>query len=239
MKKYLLFIVEGINDKREIQAMIRAVTNNHFSDYYVDSYCIKGGDITSDYKTNEKNIIRKLNEIVIGWRNGGEPPFQRISVSDVERIVHIVDTDGVFVPESAVVETDDAKVQYHDDKMCTIDRTGIVNRNRKKAGVLKKLIVTRQIDNIPYAVYFSSCNMDHLLFNLRNSDQSTKKSNSQVFSILCESEDYLQETVYSPRIAAHSFAESWDMIQQEKNSLHRHTNLNIVLDIIKSMVGQE
>lgn len=239
MKKYLLFIVEGINDKREIQTMIRAVTNKQFSDYYVDSYCIKGGDITSDYNTNEKNIIRKLNEIVIGWRNGGEPPFQRISVSDVERIIHIVDTDGAFVPESAVVETDDAKVQYHDDKICSIDRTGILNRNRKKAGVLKKLIATKQIDNIPYTVYFSSCNMDHLLFDLRNSDQSTKKTNSQIFSIRCDSEDYLRETVYCPGICAKSFTEAWDMIQQDYNSLHRHTNINIVLDVIRHLVGQE
>ena len=239
MKKYLLFIVEGINDKREIQAMIRAVTNNRVCDHYVDSYCIKGGDITSDYKTNEKNIINKLNELVIDWRNGGEQPFQKIQVSDVERIIHIVDTDGAFVPESAVVESDDAKIQYHDDMMCSIDRNGTVNRNYKKARVLRKLIVTKQIDNIPYTVYFSSCNMDHLLFDIRNSDQQTKKKNSQIFSVRCKSEDYLQETVYSPKICAHSFSESWNMIQQGRNSLRRHTNINIVLDVIKDLVKQE
>lgn len=239
MKKYLLFIVEGANDKREIQSMIRAVTNSRFYDYYVDAYCIKGGDITSDYKTNEKNIISKLNEIVIGWRNGGEPPFQRIPVSDVERIIHIVDTDGVFVPESAVIESNDAKVQYHDDRMCTIDRNGIVNRNRKKAGVLKKLIVTKQIDNIPYTVYFSSCNMDHLLFDIRNSDQHTKKLNSQNFSVCCRNENYLRGTVYNPQICAHTFDDSWDMIQQDYNSLQRHTNINIVLDLIKDMLKEK
>ena len=239
MKKYLLFIVEGINDKREIQAMIRAVTNNRFCDHYVDSYCIKGGDITAENKSNEKNIISKLNEVVINWRNGGEQPFQRIAVSDVERIIHIVDTDGAFVPESAVIETDDAKIQYYDDVMCSINRNETVNRNRKKARVLRKLIVTKQIDNIPYTVYFSSCNMDHLLFDIRNSDQPTKKKNSQLFAVRCQSEAYLKETVYSPQICAHSFNESWDMIQQDRNSLRRHTNINIVLDVIKDLVNQE
>lgn len=231
MKKYVLFIVEGSNDKREIQAIIRAATGNKFTELYVDSYYTQKGDLTSERGTNEKNIINRLNEIVIDWRNGGEYPYQKILTSDVERIIHVVDTDGVFIPESAIIQTDDGKTQYHDNKICCFKRNDIVSRNRKKARVLRRLINTKTIDNIKYNVVFVSCNMDHVLFDTRNPFRSDKDINSLLFACKCNSKADLESTIYCPGIRSDdSFYESWNRIQQEYNSLHRHTNINLFLD---------
>ena len=231
MKKYLLFIVEGKNDKKEIQAMIRAACGSSFLDKFVDAYHIHNGDITSEKDSSEKNITAKLNSIVIDWRNGGEQPFQKIPVSDVSRIIHVIDTDGVFVPDYAIVETDDAKVIYEESSIRYNLRDQLVGRNRKKARVILKLLNVSQIDNIPYSIYFASCNMDHLLFNKRNPDPQNKGQNAAIFASKCKAKADLNESIYNADVCAlGSFEESWNMIQKGCNSLARHTNLNLFLD---------
>lgn len=233
MKKYLLFIVEGNNDKREIQAILRAVGGQTFLENYVDTYHVHGGDLTTEKDSSEKTIVGKLNKLVVAWRNGGEQPYQRIVPSDVKKIIHVIDTDGVFIPESAILETDDAKVNYGDRFVRYIDRAFLVGRNRKKARVVRKLLEVKQIDNIPYEIYFASCNMDHLLFNERNSLPNDKGRNAFIFASKCKDISYLQESIYADGIRANgTIDESWNMIQAGYNSLARHSNMNILLDVI-------
>ncbi len=233
MKKYLLFIVEGNNDKREIQAILRAATGSAFSENYVDAYHVHGGDLTTEKDSSEKTIIGKLNKIVLAWRNGGEQPYQRIVPSDVKKIIHVIDTDGVFIPEYSILETDDAKVKYCDESICYFDKAFLVGRNRKKARVIKKLLEAKQIDNIPYELFFASCNMDHLLFNEKNPLPNDKGRNAFIFAGKCKCKADLQDSVFSENICASgTYSDSWDMIQLNYNSLARHTNINLLLDAI-------
>ena len=233
MKKYLLFIVEGRNDKKEIQAILRAAAEPAFSENYVDAYHVHGGDLFTEKDSSEKTIIGKLNKIVLAWRNGGEQPFQRIIPSDVKKIIHIIDTDGTFIPEDSIIETEDGKVLYFDESMHYFDRAFLVGRNRKKARIIRKLLATRQIDNIPYELLFASCNMDHLLFNDRNPLPNAKGENALVFSGKCKSRVDLQNSVFAEGICASgTLADSWNMIQKKYNSLARHTNINLLLDAI-------
>lgn len=233
MKKYLFFIVEGKNDKIEIQAMLRALCGKEFQDHYYDAYHIHNGDVTTEKDTTEKTIIDKLNKIVIDWRQGRADPFIKISPSDVEKIIHVIDMDGAFIPESAIVQTDDAKVQYHDKSIQYFSREQIVGRNRKKAKVVRRLISVRQIDNIPYELFFVSCNMDHLLFNERNMFSDAKGRGARFFASRCKDKNYLKNSIYEDGVRAEgNYLDSWNMIQEEYNSLGRHTNLNLILDSI-------
>lgn len=229
MKKYVLFIVEGQNDKKEIQAILRAACGQSFLESYVDAYHVHDGDITTETDTNEKSIVSKLNKIVISWRMGGEQPFQRIPVSDVARIIQIIDTDGVFIPESAIKNTDDSKARYTSNSICYYDRNIIIGRNRKKERVISKLLETRLIDNIPYGLYFASCNMDHLLFDERN--MIDKRRNAMLFASRCKDRSDLSDSVLSQTICATgTLIESWEDIREGFNSLNRHTNINLLLE---------
>ena len=231
MKKYLFFIVEGKNDKIEIQAMLRATLGSEFLNNYVDAYHIHKGDITADNDSSEKTIIKKLEKIVVSWRNGKEEPFQKIHTSDVDRIIHIIDTDGVFIPESGIIQTEDAKANYQDRVIQYFDRERMVGRNRKKAKIIRKLLDVKHIDNIPYMIFFVSCNMDHVLFDDRNSIE--KGRNARWFASQCKNRQFLNDSVFADGICSNeSFFESWNMIQKDFNSLHRHTNINIMLDDI-------
>lgn len=230
MKKYILFIVEGKNDKKEMQAILRSVCGQAFKEIYVDAYYVHGGDITSEKESSEKNIIIRLNKIVVNWRNGGEEPYQKISTSDVRRIVHIIDMDGAFIPESDIIQTDDGKVKYNNQSIEYFEPNIIMNRNRKKARIIRKLLQVERIDNIPYKIYFASCNMDHVLFDDRNSNTADKGRNAFIFSNTEDINTKIYESVFANNIRAEgTYMESWDMIMEDHNSLLRHTNINLFL----------
>lgn len=112
-KKYVLFIVEGKNDQIEIQAMLRAYCANSLQDKYVDIYLPYNGDITFD--ETEKTITGKLTEAVLSWRRGETRlhPYHPVSPSDVARIVHVIDTDGAYIPEEAIIADDVGDVEYN------------------------------------------------------------------------------------------------------------------------------
>ena len=232
MKKYLLFIVEGNNDRREMQAILRAVCSEAVSNLYVDVFLVNKGDITTESTSNEKSIIGKLNNLIVEWRRGKKYyPYIPISVSDVYKIIHIVDVDGVFIPENSIVQTDDAKIQYYDQYIAIDDVSRIIGRNRKKAAILRRLLTINKIDNIPYELYFVSCNMDHVLFNERNPGQEDKDRKAKEFVIYCKTKADLQDTIYALGVCeTGSYEESWEFLQRGYNSLARHTNMNILLD---------
>lgn len=229
MKKYLLFIVEGLNDKKEIHAFISALCGLKFSENYVDVYYVHHGDVTTEKDTTEKTIVGKLTDIIVSFR---KEPCHKIDVSDVKKIIHVIDTDGAFIPEGSIIQSDDEKIQYYKDTIWYRDRSHVIGRNRKKARVINRLLDTKQIDNIPYEIYFASCNMDHLLFNERNLDQNGKSTRAMDFSIKCrDNKQFLIDNIFIPGICmSESYDESWKMIQMDYNSLRRHTNLNILLD---------
>ena len=56
--------------------------------------------------------------------------------SDICRIVHLTDMDGVFYPDDAVVEDDSKEIgtppYYTETQIQTPNRTGILNRNQRK-----------------------------------------------------------------------------------------------------------
>ena len=118
-------------------------------------YHTHGGDVTTEKDTTEKTIIKKVTKIIVSWRQGKEYPFQKIAVSDVKKIIHVIDTDGVFIPEGSIIQSDDEKMQYRENTIWYRDRNHVIGRNRKKARVINKLLETKRIDNIPYELFFA------------------------------------------------------------------------------------
>ncbi len=227
-KKFILFIVEGKNDKREIEAILHT---KYFADYkekYEPYFWTKSGDLTADKSVTEKNILQKLNDAVMDFRKNGIP-FNNIKVQDIQEVVQIVDMDGAFIPSENIVRGEDSYFRYTDENIITANVDGARGRNKKKASVLRKLIEVSQVGNIPYSIYFASCNMDHLLFGSRMLPPRDKDSFSFRFQMMCDAHpDRLEKTVFAPGIAANgNYADSWTYIQQNCCSLQRHTNLNL------------
>lgn len=227
-KKFILFIVEGINDKTELEAILHTPRFAPYLEHYEPYILPKGGDITAETGAAAKNIQKKLNEILMYFRTNGVP-FRNIKVQDIQEVVQIVDLDGAFIPRENIVRGPYSYFYYEDEAIRTSNVDGAVGRNRRKAEILRKLTEVQQVGNVPYSVYFASCNMDHLLFNRRNLPPSGKRSRSFEFKIACDKNpECLIESIFKRGVMAEgTYTQSWVNIQDGTESLKRRTNINL------------
>lgn len=122
-KKVVLVIVEGPSDEEALGPVL----NNYFDKdrVYIHTH---HGDITTEKGNKCSNIISKVNECVKQCMR--QYPFKR---SDFKRIIHVVDMDGAFIPDNAIVEDKDAyKPIYTEEIIRTNHPEGIVKRNAQK-----------------------------------------------------------------------------------------------------------
>lgn len=222
-KKVVLVIVEGPSDEEALGAVL----NNYFDKdrVYVHTH---HGDITTEKGNKCSNIISKVNECVKLCMR--QYPFKR---SDFKRIIHVVDMDGAFIPDNAIVEDKDAyKPIYTEEVIRTNHPEGIVKRNAQKRENINRLIPTSIIGNIPYQIYYMSSNLDHVLYNKLNSTDVEKESDAHNFAIKYKDDlngfkAFLQDSEFSVN---QNFIDSWDYIKQGNHSLERHTNFGLCLE---------
>ena len=191
-------------------------------------------DITADYHSSEKKILDELNHLILDFRRRGDT-YSNIKVQDIQRIIHVVDLDAAFIPENNIKKGDTEYYEYYDDSMIVRDVQIAIGRNRKKSSIIKKLVETTQIGNIPYHIYFVSCNMDHLLFNDRMPSRNRKKNNAWIFQEMCKkTPKFLEKILFNERLVSKDYYGSWEEIQKGIHSLQRKTNMNLFLNETKS-----
>jgi hypothetical protein len=227
-KKFLLFLVEGKNDEREIGAILHAPCFDQYREKYQIQFLVNGNDITATTKVTASNIQGKLNDILMHFRRNGVP-FSNIRVDEIQEFVQIVDMDGAFISPENIVKGNGKDFIYTSNSIITSNTDGAIGRNKKKADILRKLSEISQVGNVPYSVYYASCNMDHVLFDNLNPSSDVKTGCAYRFIERCASDPLaLNESIFKQGIMAEgTYADSWVYIQQDCNSLHRHTNINL------------
>ncbi len=220
-KKVVAFIVEGPSD----EAALGSVMKEYFSSDEVQ-FVVVHGDITlKDYASSD-SVLKKINEQIESVRNK-----YRYSLEDFKKVIHIADTDGVYIPEHAVQAAEVEHVQYYEDHIETGNVKTIINRNQRKGAVLYKLRKTGKINGIPYKIYFNSCNLEHVLYGaLKDFSDEEKQILSDDFADQYEGNvDGFIEFISDPKIAVPgAYQKTWDYIEKDKNSLHRHTNMHLI-----------
>ena len=96
-KSVILFIFEGVTEKIALENILKKI----FSSNHVDVEFI-GSDITSDNNISRADIENELRNFV---RDKIKP--LHIDLSDIQQIVHVIDTDGGFV-DSQYIKYDDS-----------------------------------------------------------------------------------------------------------------------------------
>ena len=94
-KKVMLFIVEGPTDETSLSTVL----NRIFSSSTVKFQVIHGDILTRDFTSSDKIVVAV-------WAQVKEFMGSIYRKSDICRIVHLTDMDGVFIPDDAVVEND-------------------------------------------------------------------------------------------------------------------------------------
>ncbi len=226
-KKIILFIVEGNHDRSEMNAILKTPYFDEFRGKYRIEFDVTHGDITTVTGNDETNIVDAVGKRITSWIR------DTIGVrhNDIERVIHILDTDGAFIPESCVVLGEVYDYVYNRDTLAALDVNSAKKRNRRKSGELLRLCSTKEIRNIKYEAYYMSCNMDHTLFNNRNmNDRQKSKSNTWFVKACEENPRIIFDSILNEKIASRgSFDDSWEWIQRDTRSLWRHTNINLFL----------
>lgn len=227
-KKVILFLVEGFSDKTALENIIsRLVTEERVI------FAVMHGDITSNRTTKADNVLKRVAE----QAKEGLSKY-KILKSDVIQIIHLVDADGVFIPDSHIKNGDASNFQYTQEEIIAGNRAVIKERNERKAAMLQKLEKTGKLFGIPYRVYFMSCNLDHVLYNIQNLDDTRKVEYADEFyeSYVGKEQKFL-EFINDFSIAAKGmYQDTWDFIAQDLNSLKRYSNLHLFFETVTKNV---
>lgn len=228
-KKIIVVIVEGPTDQTSLQYMLSKLYDGrrfHFA--------VVHGDITSDRGTNLGNVLVRIGNIVEKARLEGN--FKK---GDIHEVVHIVDMDGAYVPDSAVIEDPEhIRPFYTESEIRTANRYGILQRNSRKSLILDKISSIHTLRGYMYNVYFMSADLDHVLHGKRNCTDREKEENSLAFYRRCRRDiDEVTAFFRSEGISVgEDYPRSWKFIAEDLNSLRRHSNFNILLDRLDSEV---
>jgi len=215
-------IVEGPSDRDALEIPITRIFNRNEVKVHVEH-----GDVTSEQGANARTILAKLGEIIEKFEG-------RYSVKrrDFQEIIHIVDMDGAYIPDSAVVKDLTAENPiYSLQEIRTKNVTEMIERNMRKQNCLNRLSTRDRVSSIPYKIYYMSSNLDHVLYDKLNSSDEEKENDSRKFSTQYNNDikGFINFMADSPFSVKMPYKESWEFIKEEKHSLERYTNFGICL----------
>lgn len=218
-KRIVFVIVEGPSDEEALGVLL-----NRFFDSNTVYIHVMHSDITSELDVSPDNIVAKIGNTV---RTYAGKIFKQ---TDFGQIIHITDTDGAFIPDDAIVEDSTVEKPFYAlTGIQTKNKTGIANRNHRKRENMNRLSATHKVWNIPYRIYYMSCNLDHALYGLLNSTDDEKENNAFAFAKKFRNDiygfiSYLCESDFS---VIGGYPESWQYIREGLHSLERHTNFGL------------
>lgn len=189
-------------------------------------FIVVHGDITLKEYVSGDNILNKINEQIEGVKSR-----YRYSQDDFIKIIHIVDMDGVYIPDTDIIEADVEEIQYYEDHIDAKSTRTIVERNKRKGNILYKLRKTGKVNGIPYRIYFNSCNLEHVLYGeLKDYSDEEKQILSDDFADRYDGkvEEFIEFIWTSNMAVQGTYQKTWDFIEKDKNSLNRYTNMHLL-----------
>jgi hypothetical protein len=219
-KKIILFIVEGITEQICLGNILQKLIATELMKFEITH-----GDITSKDEVDAGNIVRILGDLIKDYADRN-----KYTDKDFEKVVHLIDTDGVFIPNASVITHPDSDVTYGPDEIHTNKVEKIIRRNEQKRQVINRLYTLPKVRrNIDYIAYFFSSNLDHVLHGDANLSNDRKLELANLF----EERYYNSPEKFLEYINSDLFRvdgdhrASWNYIMQNNNSIHRHTNFHL------------
>lgn len=222
-KRIVFVIVEGRSDEEALAIIL----NRFFSNETVYVHILHR-DITTEKGNAPSNILSKLGEEIKGYANKNHYKSMHF-----KEIIHIVDMDGVFVPDDCIVEDKAASKFIYSEKCIKVAcPKAAMQRNRQKRDNLNRLCACKTVWNIPYRVFYMSCNLDHVLYNKLNCTDAEKEMDSYAFAKKYKEDipGFLNFICKSGFSVMAGYSQSWQYIKEELRSLERHTNFGLCFE---------
>ncbi|MFS0774836.1 hypothetical protein ABC255_02190 [Neobacillus sp. 3P2-tot-E-2] len=221
-KKIILFIVEGISDQTTLGLILSKLIKTENVMFH-----LVNGDITTDKFTTVANVNIKVNDQIKSFLSR-----YHFKKSDLLKVIHLIDTDGAFVRENYIQEDDVDGFIYSPAFIKARKVESVLQRNQKKSAILNKLCTCSKVSDIPYSMYYFSCNLEHVLHNECNMDDSKKDEvasefTDKFFGIEEEFVEFIRNDEFA---VPGDYKETWDFIKRDNHSLKRHCNFHLFFD---------
>lgn len=226
-KKIVFVIVEGPSDDEALGVIFSRLYNKNA--VHVE---ITHGDMTSELSAVPGNIASKIGNLIRGYAKSNH-----YRAADFQEVIHLIDMDGAYIPETAVVEDlEKKKPFYTTTEIRTAKPVQLSARNKRKRENIDRICFMHKVwGSIPYSAYYMSANLDHVLYDKLNSTDDEKENDAYAFAKKYKDhlEDFLTFISDSDFSVCSDFRESWEYIKAERRSLERHTNLGICFKTMK------
>lgn len=167
--KIILFLVEGPTDEDTLALIYSKIIKEHDIRFEV-----LHTDITADENMTVKYIEDRIKEAIEVYLK--KNPF--IEESDILKVIQIIDTDGAFIPDTLVKQSDTEKTEYYETYIAAKDRNRLIRRNISKRNIVYKLSHSEYMAGFPYEIYYFSRNIEHVLHDI--SDDLTDKEKADL-----------------------------------------------------------
>ena len=225
-KKVVLFLVEGASDLTSLEFIDNINTDETIK------FQITSGDITSKLNITPQNCREEINKILLSFLERS-----KLRKTDIIKIIHILDIDGVYIPEINIIEDKNIKkFLYTINGIVAPSKENVQRRNENKKQIIEKLLVTSKINSIPYEMYYMSCNLEHVLHDkLEDISEDEKKELANKFA----DRFYEKEIEFIDFINNKDFKvlgdykATWDFIKKDLNSVNRYSNFWLFFENLK------
>lgn len=232
-KKVMLFIVEGPTDETSLSTVLSRI----FSSSTVKFQVVHGDILTRDFTSSDR-IITAV------WEQVKDFMGNIYKKNDICRIVHLTDTDGVFIADDSVIQDDTMEIgaspYYSETQIQTPNRAGVLNRNQRKRDNINRLSSCPTIAGIPYSMYYFSLNLEHILHGRTNLSNWEKIQCAEEFDLKYGDDPdgftlFMKESSFS---VCDDYRGSWAFIKTGLHSLERYSNFGIELPPIDVETSQ-
>ena len=225
-KKVILFLVEGASDLTSLEFIDNINTDETIK------FQITSGDVTSKLNITPQNCREEINKILLSFLERS-----KLRKTDIIKIIHILDVDGVYIPEINIIEDKNIKkFLYTINGIVAPSKENVQKRNESKKQIMEKLLVTSKINSIPYEMYYMSCNLEHVLHDkLEDISEDEKKELANKFA----DRFYEKEIEFIDFINNKDFKvlgdykATWDFIKKDLNSVNRYSNFWLFFENLK------
>lgn len=229
-RKIVFFLVEGKSDMSALERIFDVIY-----DKYEIEFKILHGDITADERIPIKDIEQLLLKQVDLYLQNHE----EIEVTDILKVIQIIDTDGAFIPPEKVKQSSDGKTSYTDEYIFAKNRERLIARNIRKREIVYKLRKSQYMEarvegtfyKMDYQVYFMSRNLEHALYGYEG-DYTDEEKEDFAFefteSFVDREGEFIKYLNHSDIMIEGDYQETWNYIFTGINSLHRGSNLHLI-----------
>ena len=126
MDKAVIFIVEGVTDKRALENIFKKIYR--YKDIHFE---FTHGDITSDENIDKGNVEEEIYKFVDKYRKD-----KKLKLSDIWQIVQIFDTDGTYIDDSNIIQGDSTEIVYSTENISCKNMQKVINRNKHKREIM-------------------------------------------------------------------------------------------------------